>query len=43
MATIAQGHPEASVALLQILVFNLIMFLPAEIPLVARIASPEGS
>lgn len=43
MATIAQGHPEASVALLQILVFNLIMFLPAEIPLVARVASPEGS
>ncbi len=43
MATIAQGHPEASVALLQILLFNLIMFLPAEIPLVARIAYPTAS
>jgi len=43
MATIAQSHPPVEVALLQILVFNLIMFLPAEIPLVARLVAPDAA
>jgi hypothetical protein len=43
MTAVAQGHPSTTSAVLQILVFNLIMFLPAEIPLVVHAVRPAAA